>query len=184
MYNTLKGLFDVFQPPCFESTNWKNWIAVIDEKTCVICREHHGKIYPIGEILQLQPPVHIHCRCELCPVKAALAGTATNDGLLGADYFVKTNGKLPDNYITVEEAKKVGWKNILGNLNQVAPGKQITNGTFYNREGKLPYKNGRTWIEADINYVRGYRNGMRIVVSNDGLIFVTYDHYQTFYEIV
>ena len=29
----------------------------------------------------------------------------------------------------------------------------------------------------------GKRNRQRIVYSNDGLIFVSYDHYQTFYEI-
>ena len=32
MYNLLKSLFDVFQPPFFESITWKNWIAIIDEK--------------------------------------------------------------------------------------------------------------------------------------------------------
>ena len=29
-----------------------------------------------------------------------------------------------------------------------------------------------------------YRNNQRVVYSNDGLIFVTYDHYKTFFEIV
>ena len=180
----LRYLLDVFQPPFFESITWKNWIAIIDEKTCPICREHHGKIYPINEVIQLSPPVHPHCRCEVSPMKSAIAGNATKDGLQGADYYVKMFDELPENYITIEEAKALGWKNILGNLDKVAPGKQITKGQFVNREGKLPYKNGRTWIEADINYVRGYRNSMRIIFSNDGLIFVTYDHYQTFYEIV
>jgi len=42
---------------------------------------------------------------------------------------------------------------------------------------------GRIWYEADLNYIHGKRNGQRIVFSNDGLIFVTYDHYKTFYEI-
>lgn len=28
------------------------------------------------------------------------------------------------------------------------------------------------------------KNGQRLVYSNDGIIFVTYDHYQTFYEII
>ena len=37
--------------------------------------------------------------------------------------------------------------------------------------------------EADINYNGGFRNRQRILYSNDGLIFVSYDHYQTFYEI-
>ena len=41
----------------------------------------------------------------------------------------------------------------------------------------------RYWYEADINYYEGRRNGHRVLFSNDGLIFVTYDHYLTFYEI-
>ncbi len=42
----------------------------------------------------------------------------------------------------------------------------------------------RTGYEADINYVSGKRNSDRIVWSNDGLMFVTYDHYRTFIEII
>lgn len=38
--------------------------------------------------------------------------------------------------------------------------------------------------EADINYTDGYRTRHRILYSNDGLVFVTYDHYETFHEIV
>jgi len=39
------------------------------------------------------------------------------------------------------------------------------------------------WYEADINYTGGARNRERVVYSNDGLVFVTYDHYHTFYEV-
>ena len=42
---------------------------------------------------------------------------------------------------------------------------------------------GRIWFEADFDYTGGYRNSFRLLYSNDGLIFVTYDHYATFYEI-
>ena len=42
----------------------------------------------------------------------------------------------------------------------------------------------RVWDEADINYKGGYRNKQRVVFSNDGLVFVTYDHYKTFMEII
>ncbi len=52
-----------------------------------------------------------------------------------------------------------------------------------NDDGVLPQKNNRIWYEADINYTGGYRNTQRIVFSNDGLVFVTYDHYKTFIEI-
>ena len=53
-----------------------------------------------------------------------------------------------------------------------------------NSDGHLPQKPGRIWYEADINYTPGRRNLHRILWSNDGLIFVTYDHYETFYEII
>ena len=52
-----------------------------------------------------------------------------------------------------------------------------------NQKGKLPQAKGRTWYEADINYTSGHRGTERVLYSNDGLVFVTYDHYQTFYEI-
>lgn len=60
----------------------------------------------------------------------------------------------------------------------------ITRGVYKNRNGHLPSKQGGIWYEADINYKGGFRDGQRIIYSNDGLIFVSYDHYQTFFEIV
>ena len=65
-----------------------------------------------------------------------------------------------------------------------ANGKMLTKGVYDNDDNHLPQKDGREWYEADINYKIGKRNGQRIVWSNDGLIFVTYDHYKTFYEII
>lgn len=56
-------------------------------------------------------------------------------------------------------------------------------GFYENRDGHLPSAPGRIWYEADINYEVGYRGTERILFSNDGLIFVTYDHYHTFVEI-
>ena len=50
--------------------------------------------------------------------------------------------------------------------------------------GHLPFKLGRSWCEADINYTYGFRGVERILFSNDGLIFVTHDHYLTFCEII
>lgn len=54
---------------------------------------------------------------------------------------------------------------------------------YYNRKEKLPSSPGRVWYEADINYNKGFRNRQRILYSNDALLFVTYDHYETFHEI-
>ena len=64
------------------------------------------------------------------------------------------------------------------------PDRMITRGQYYNDDGHLPQAPGRIWHEADINYTSGKRNSQRILWSNDGLIFVTYDHYETFYEII
>ena len=69
-------------------------------------------------------------------------------------------------------------------MNQVAPGRMLTRGRYWNDDGHLPESPGRIWYEADINYKWGYRGNDRILYSNDGLIFVTYNHYKTFIEIV
>ena len=93
-------------------------------------------------------------------------------------------GRLPDNYVTKEEALKAGWRSNKQNLSEVCPGKRIGNVSYYNKEGKLPQKNGRNWYEADFDYIDNTRGSNRILYSNDGLIFVSYDHAHTFYELV
>lgn len=96
--------------------------------------------------------------------------------------YIRHFKKLPKNYITKKEAQKLGWQ-TKGTLDQVAPGKSIGGDRFGNHEGQLPNKNGRKWTECDIDYVKGNRNGKRIVYSNDGLIYYTGDHYKTFSQI-
>lgn len=88
--------------------------------------------------------------------------------------------KLPGNFISKYDAENLGWDNRKGNLDKVAPGCSIGGNRFGNYEGLLPEAKGRKYTECDINYDGGYRNGERIVFSNDGLIFYTSDHYQTF----
>ena len=97
--------------------------------------------------------------------------------------YLKENRELPDYYITKKEAQKKGWVAREGNLCEVLPGRAIGGDIFTNREKTLPVKNGRIWYEADINYNCGRRNAQRIVYSNDGLIFVTHDHYKNFEEV-
>ena len=87
---------------------------------------------------------------------------------------------LPDNYITKTKAKKLGWEQTEGNLWDVLPGMSIGGGPFNNYDGKLPEEAGREYKECDIDYNGGARGGKRIVYSNDGLIFYTGDHYETF----
>lgn len=88
--------------------------------------------------------------------------------------------ELPPNYLTKNEARELGWDNAKGNLWEVAEGMSIGGDYFGNREGLLPEESGRDYYEADINYQGGYRNAERIVFSNDGLIYYTDDHYESF----
>ena len=88
--------------------------------------------------------------------------------------------KLPDNYLTKQEARELGWEASKGNLWEVTDQKIIGGDRFGNREGKLPDQPGRQYYEADVNYEGGYRGAERIVYSNDGLIYYTDDHYETF----
>ena len=97
--------------------------------------------------------------------------------------YIHTYKHLPSNYITKNEAKKLGWDSKSGNLAEACPGKSIGGDKFGNREGLLPEKDGRQYYECDIDYVSGTRNGKRIVFSNDGLIYYTEDHYNT-YELL
>lgn len=94
--------------------------------------------------------------------------------------YIHEFGRLPGNFVSKTKAKKAGWDPDTGNLDEVLPGKSIGGSTFYNDDGLLPEADGRTWKECDIDYHGGYRGAKRIVFSNDGLIYYTEDHYQTF----
>lgn len=96
--------------------------------------------------------------------------------------FLHTYGHLPDNYITKQEAQDLGWGGGV-TLDKAAPGMSIGGSRFGNYEGLLPEKKGRKYYECDIDYVRGGRNAKRIVYSNDGLIFYTDDHYNSFEQL-
>ncbi|MBR3764020.1 MAG: ribonuclease [Clostridia bacterium] len=99
-----------------------------------------------------------------------------------ADYIFE-NGGLPENFITKKEAEALGWDSSENCVSDVAPGKSIGGDRFGNYEGLLPEKAGRTWYEADANYVSGKRGAERIVFSNDGLVYYTNDHYESFTQM-
>lgn len=94
--------------------------------------------------------------------------------------YLHIYGHLPDNFITKKEAKKLGWVSQEGNLDEVAPGKSIGGDYFGNYEGSLPEASDRKYYECDIDSDGKYRGAKRIVYSNDGLIYYTEDHYETF----
>ena len=93
--------------------------------------------------------------------------------------YIHLYGRLPRNFITKSEARKLGWSG--GGLERYAPGKCIGGDTFQNREGLLPKKAGRTYTECDIDTLgASSRGAKRIVFSNDGLVYYTADHYESF----
>lgn len=92
--------------------------------------------------------------------------------------YVKTNHKLPEFYLTKNEAKKQGWNPSKGNLCDVLPGKAIGGDYFSNREKKFP--SGEKYFEADVNYNCGNRNADRIVFTKDGDVWLTTNHYKSF----
>lgn len=97
--------------------------------------------------------------------------------------YIHTFGTLPHNFITKDDAIALGWDKSKGNLWEVAEGMSIGGDRFGNYEGLLPDSEGRIWTECDVNYQGGFRGAERIIFSNDGLIFYTNDHYQTFEQL-
>ena len=93
--------------------------------------------------------------------------------------YIHTFGKLPENFLSKKQAKALGWSS--GSLEKYAPGKVIGGSQFGNNEGFLPKAKGRTYTECDIDTKGAKQRGAkRIVFSNDGLIFYTGDHYESF----
>ena len=89
---------------------------------------------------------------------------------------------LPDNYITKQEAQNLGW--IGGSLSVVAPGMSIGGDRFYTKNIEIDgvaMANGRYYLECDVDTdEKSDRGTERLIFSNDGLVYYTDDHYQTF----
>ncbi len=93
--------------------------------------------------------------------------------------YLHTYGHLPSNYLTKKQAEALGWTG--GSLEKYAPGKSLGGSRFGNYEGKLPDAEGRRWTECDVNNLgKQSRGAERLVFSNDGLIYYTGDHYESF----
>lgn len=91
--------------------------------------------------------------------------------------YIHTYGCLPSNFMTKEEARELGWEG--GGLEEYAPGMCIGGDRFGNYEGLLP--EDREYTECDIDTLDAdSRGARRIVFSDDGLIFYTEDHYESF----
>ncbi len=94
--------------------------------------------------------------------------------------YLHIYGHLPDNYMTKKEARKIGWEN--GPLHLIAEGMCIGGDAYSNFEGLLP--EDHDYYECDINTLYAKERGPeRIVYSDDGLIFYTPDHYESFEQL-
>lgn len=125
-----------------------------------------------------QPPEIVEDSLNNFTDSIAEDGTYTSKEDVAA--YIYEYGHLPSNFITKKEAKALGWVSSEGNLDEVAPGMSIGGDYFGNYEGNLPEADGRDYYECDIDFDGTYRNSKRIVYSNDGLIYYTEDHYETF----
>ena len=94
--------------------------------------------------------------------------------------YIHLYERLPENYGTTKEAEEAGWHG--GNVERyTGEGTAIGGSRFGNREGLLPEEQGRTYTECDIDTPgSNSRGAKRIVFSNDGLIYYTDDHYESF----
>ena len=91
--------------------------------------------------------------------------------------YIHTYGCLPQNFMTKDEARNLGWEG--GSLEEFAPGMCIGGDRFGNYEGLLP--DDRDYTECDIDTLGAQKRGAkRIVFSDDGLIYYTEDHYESF----
>ncbi|MBZ9607629.1 ribonuclease [Clostridium estertheticum] len=116
------------------------------------------------------------------PQNSVIASTNINPGInsfQGVADYIHAQRKLPSNYITKTQSSKLGWRPG-EDLWKYAPYKSIGGDIFTNSERVLPDAHGRVWHECDINYFGGHRGADRILYSNDGMIYGTIDHYQTF----
>ncbi len=129
---------------------------------------------------------------DVSAIKEATQILPENDSYNSKDavaLYIHLYGKLPSNYITKDEAEALGWdggddRGGRMSVEEFAPGKSIGGDKFENKDGLLPMAEGRTYTECDVDCEgTGSRGDKRIVFSNDGLIFYTDNHYESFEQL-
>ena len=131
---------------------------------------------------EAEPPAGTE-RAETQPPEGGIPAVA-EDGWYSSKeevaLYLHLYGHLPDNYVTKREAQDKGWSG--GSVERyTGEGTAIGGSRFGNYEGLLPEAEGRSYQECDIDTVgASSRGAKRIVYSNDGLIYYTGDHYESF----
>ncbi len=143
-----------------------------------------------GRLMNYKGTIEFDAGCELVsytlnhpveePEQPPQTGGNNDDSRDAVALYIYQNGCLPDFYLTKSQARSLyGWTG--GPLDKLAPGLCIGGDTFTNYQKVLPDAPGRRWTECDIDTIgAGARGAKRIVFSNDGLIYYTSDHYETF----
>ena len=113
------------------------------------------------------------------PSPAPISEDGTYTAAEDVALYLHLYGHLPENFITKKDARALGWSG--GGLDGYADGKCIGGDRFGNYEGLLPDAPGREYRECDIGTLHAASRGAkRLVYSNDGLIYYTEDHYESF----
>ena len=146
--------------------------------------------YELLDVTEEEIPGHLHYETEAPPLPQSEPPTEApteppideSGWYYSAEdvaLYLHTYGYLPENFISKQEARSMGWSS--GSVEYYAEGCAIGGDRFGNREGLLPKAQGRQYYECDID-TNGFRSrgAKRIVYSNDGLIYYTDDHYESF----
>lgn len=80
------------------SINWCNHESRWLPTTCTDCKDIHGKIYK-PDIIQIEYEQHPNCKCTAPTMRTKCAGTTTQKGTDGADFYLKYLKKLPGYYV-------------------------------------------------------------------------------------
>nr|WP_286180365.1 ribonuclease domain-containing protein [Enterobacter sp. Sphag71] len=138
-----------------------------------------AKVAGHAELIAAKASNEAHNAAKYAALKLDLKTTEAANDLVDS---LRNTGKLPDNYVNKSQAIENGWKAGKA-LNNTSPGKQIGGDIFENSNNLLPSVQGRVWREADIGIdntmSRGNQAGTRLLYSDDGLLYITTDHYET-----
>lgn len=159
--------------PCGDVKNFSNDLYCAPFEWCIHASNQLHKL-----------PKHPNCDCVYQNVPIKSIGSVSKRQP-APDVWLKLFGKLPDYYITKDEAKNIyGWDPSKNTLAGKAPGKMIGDEPYRNDMHRLPEKEGRTWKYCDVDYESGGRSDLRLFYSSDGLMFYSKDHGDTnFYWI-
>ena len=115
------------------------------------------------------------------PQFAARAGLRDVGGFVDAVQTLRADQHLPPRYVTKDAATAHGWHG--GGLCTAWPGHVIGGDVFHDAGAPLPKSSGRVYREADLDSNCRARGPKRLIFSNDGLIFLTVDHYNSFQPV-